>query len=81
MMDVAKEFNEYSDIIAKVKVINVKSESYYGKGYQDVKSRVPWIDNLKDELGWSPKVNLKDGIRSIFKFYKNDIANARQLID
>jgi len=81
MMDVAKEFNEYSDIIAKVKVINVKSESYYGKGYQDVKSRVPWIDNLKDELGWSPKIDLKDGIRAIFEFYKNDIANAKGLID
>tara|TARA_Y100000294_G_scaffold171865_1_gene185864 strand:- start:241 stop:1281 length:1041 start_codon:yes stop_codon:yes gene_type:complete len=81
MLNVASEIKEYSYIAEKVKVIDVDSDDYYGKGYQDVKSRVPWIDNLKDELGWSPKVDLKDGIRAIFEFYKNDIANAKNLID
>ena len=81
MLDVASEFKEFSSIVKKVRVVDVKSDNYYGEGYQDVKSRVPWIDNLKEELGWSPNVNLKDGVREIFKFYKNDIANARGLID
>ena len=81
MLNVASEIKEYSYIAEKVKVIDVDSDDYYGKGYQDVKSRVPWIDNLKDELGWSPKVDLKEGIRAIFEYYKNDIANAKNLID
>jgi len=46
MLDVASEIKEYSHIIGRVKVIGVDSDNYYGKGYQDVKSRVPWVDNL-----------------------------------
>ena len=80
MLDVASEIEEYSHMMKKVKIVDVHSDDYYGKGYQDVKSRVPWINNLKEELGWSPKINLKEGIREIFKYYKNDIVNAKNLL-
>ena len=81
MLEVASEIKEYAFVSEKVKTIHVNPDDYYGKGYQDVQSRVPWIDNLKDELGWRPKIDLKEGIRAIFEFYKNDIANAKNLID
>ena len=31
-----------------------RREKYYGAGYQDVQSRVPWIKNTVEELGWKP---------------------------
>ena len=31
---------------------------YYGAGYQDVQSRVPWIANTVEELGWTPKIDM-----------------------
>jgi nucleoside-diphosphate-sugar epimerase len=81
MLNIAREMEEYSDLARTTKIVDVHSEDYYGKGYQDVKSRVPWIDNLKDELGWSPKVNLNDGLKAIFEYYKDDISNAKNLIN
>ncbi|MCB1189588.1 MAG: bifunctional UDP-4-keto-pentose/UDP-xylose synthase [Flavobacteriales bacterium] len=81
MLNIASEIKEYANLAVNTKIIDVSSNEYYGKGYQDVKSRVPWIENAKDELGWTPKVDLNDGIKAIFEFYKNDISDAGGLVD
>jgi nucleoside-diphosphate-sugar epimerase len=44
MLDLAKSYPEYRDNAAKVKLVEVTSGDYYGKGYQDVQNRVPKID-------------------------------------
>lgn len=41
MLELAKEYPEYADGLAKVKVVETTSGEYYGKGYQDVQNRVP----------------------------------------
>ena len=41
------QYPQYSDAAKKVKIIEVSSDAYYGKGYQDVSSRIPAITNAK----------------------------------
>jgi hypothetical protein len=43
MLDLAKQYPEYRDSAAKVKLVETTSGEYYGKGYQDVQHRVPKI--------------------------------------
>ena len=30
------------------------------RGYQDIQTRVPWIENTRQDLDWEPKVNIRD---------------------
>ena len=79
MLELAKTYPEYRDNAAKVKLVEVTSGDYYGKGYQDVQNRVPAIDNTMKELGWAPKVDMKDALRHIFDAYRGQLDDARAL--
>ncbi|HEX7557545.1 MAG TPA: bifunctional UDP-4-keto-pentose/UDP-xylose synthase [Usitatibacter sp.] len=79
MLDLAKTYPEYRDNAAKVKLAEVTSGDYYGKGYQDVQNRVPKIDNTMAELGWSPRVDMKTALGHIFNAYRGQLEDARAL--
>jgi len=79
MLDLAKTYPEYRDNAAKVKLIDVTSGDYYGKGYQDVQNRVPKIDNTMSELGWAPSVDMKTALKHIFDAYRGQLEDARAL--
>jgi len=79
MLDLAKTYPEYRDSSARVKLVEVSSGEYYGKGYQDVQNRVPAIDNTMKELGWAPKVDMKSALRHIFDAYRGQLDDARAL--
>ena len=81
MLDIAKEFPEYQAGAQQVKIIEVDSAKYYGEGYQDIQTRVPWIENTKQELGWAPKVKVREALSNIFEAYRHEVENARALID
>ncbi|MEE7626013.1 bifunctional UDP-4-keto-pentose/UDP-xylose synthase [Methylobacter sp. Wu8] len=81
MLKIAKEHPEYKDLAAKVELIDTTANEYYGKGYQDVKTRVPWIGNTIDDLGWKPEVTVENALRNIFDAYSYEVAAARALID
>jgi nucleoside-diphosphate-sugar epimerase len=81
MMELANEIPEYQQGAKNVEIVDIDSETYYGKGYQDVKTRVPWIENTCEELDWKPEVEFKDALRNIFEAYKDEVADARALID
>ncbi|MEJ2721701.1 MAG: bifunctional UDP-4-keto-pentose/UDP-xylose synthase [bacterium] len=81
MLDIAAEFPEYKERAAQVELLDVSSHDYYGKGYQDIQTRVPWIENTKQELGWTPRVPLRDSLRGIFEAYRHEVADAGALID
>ena len=81
MLEIAREYPEYSAGAAKVTLLETSSEQYYGKGYQDIQTRVPWIDNTKQELGWAPEVTVRDALRGIFEAYRHEVADARALLD
>ena len=79
MLELAKTYPEYRRNAAKVRLVEVSSAKYYGKGYQDVQNRVPKIDNTKKELGWTPKVDMKTALSRIFDAYRGSIDEARSL--
>jgi nucleoside-diphosphate-sugar epimerase len=79
MLELAKDYPEYRESAARVRVLEVTSADYYGKGYQDVQNRVPRIDNTMQELGWAPKVTMKDALRYIFDSYRGQLEDAKAL--
>jgi nucleoside-diphosphate-sugar epimerase len=81
MLALAAEYPEYRDNAKRVQLIDTTSGEYYGKGYQDVSNRVPKIDNTRDELGWAPRVTMRDALKAIFEAYKGELGQARHLLD
>ncbi len=49
---------------AKIEVVG--SDTYYGKGYQDILTRKPSIRKAQQLLGWSPTVSLDDTLARTF---------------
>ncbi len=80
MLELAATYPEYRDHAAKVKILETSSGEYYGKGYQDVNRRMPKITNTQADLAWAPKVEMRDALRSIFDFYRDQVAAARDLV-
>ncbi len=81
MLELAKSYPEYKDAAAKVKLVETTSDVYYGKGYQDVQNRVPKIDNTMKDLDWAPKVDMRDALKGIFDAYRQELDEARHLVD
>ncbi len=81
MLNIAKDHPEYQHAAEQVELLETSADSYYGKGYQDVQTRVPWIDNTMQDLGWQPQVTVEDALRRIFDAYSHEVAAARQLLD
>ena len=81
MLKLAAEYPEYRANAAKVKLVDTTAGEYYGKGYQDVSNRVPKIENTRQELGWEPKVSMRDALKQIFEAYKGQISQASHLLD
>ncbi len=81
MLELAKDYPEYRENAAKVKLVEVSSGEYYGAGYQDVQNRVPSIANTMQELGWAPKVDMPTALKHIFDAYRTHIDDARELAE
>jgi nucleoside-diphosphate-sugar epimerase len=81
MVKLALEYPEYRDAAKKVKMVRTSSGTYYGKGYQDVQNRVPKITNTMRELGWKPRVGMRDALRNIYDAYRSHVVEARHLND
>jgi nucleoside-diphosphate-sugar epimerase len=79
MLERARAIPEFRDNAAKVAIVEVSADAYYGKGYQDVQNRVPKIDNTMAELGWSPKVDMGTALARIFDAYRAAPDAARDL--
>ena len=81
MLELAKSYPEYKDAAAKVKLVETTSDVYYGKGYQDVQNRVPKIENTMKDLDWAPKVDMREALKGIFDAYRQELDQARHLVD
>ena len=79
MLDLAKQYPEYRDTAAKVQLLEVSSNEYYGRGYQDVQNRVPAIANTMQDLAWEPRVDMATALRHIFDAYRGQLDDARAL--
>jgi nucleoside-diphosphate-sugar epimerase len=81
MVKLALEYPEYRDAAKKVKMVRTSSGTYYGKGYQDVQNRVPKITNTMRDLGWKPRIGMRDALRNIYDAYRSHVVEARHLND
>lgn len=81
MILLANEYPEYRKYARDAKIVGTTAEGYYGKGYQDVKNRVPYIENTKKELSWEPSVTMDDALRNIFEGYRTQVEEALELAD
>jgi nucleoside-diphosphate-sugar epimerase len=80
MLDLAKQYPEYAEGLAKVHVVETSSGEYYGEGYQDVQNRVPKIENTQRDLDWTPSVNMADALKAIFDYYRSQVGCALALV-
>ena len=54
-------------------IVEVTSGDYYGRGYQDIATRTPSILRAKEQLGWEPKVGLRDALeRTLHAFIEEN---------
>jgi len=60
---------EYRKIADSAQIVEVFSEDYYGKGYQDISSRKPSIEKATTMLGWEPKVPLDEALKRTLDFF------------
>ena len=81
MLELAKQYPEYAEGLAKVTVVETTSGEYYGKGYQDVQNRVPKIENTQRDLDWTPTVNMADALKGIFDYYRGQVSHAKDLVN
>jgi nucleoside-diphosphate-sugar epimerase len=81
MIAIGKQHPAYAKNAQKVKIKEVSSNDFYGKGYQDVQTRVPWVGNTKQELGWTPKGDMDSILKSVFDAYAAEVTSAAELID
>jgi len=81
MVKLALAYPEYRDNARKVKLVKTTAGEYYGKGYQDVQNRVPRIAGTTQDLGWKPKIGMREALERIFEAYRTHVQEARSLVE
>ncbi len=69
LVALVKTYPTYAPLAEKTKLLTVSSGDYYGKGYQDVLTRVPSIKNAEQYLGWKPTTDLKTALRKTLDYH------------
>jgi nucleoside-diphosphate-sugar epimerase len=69
IVDAFRDYPEYREHVAQVKIVRTSSGEYFGKYYQDIQTRVPSIENARSKLGWEPKVDLKTAIKHTLDYH------------
>jgi len=69
LIALVKEYPDYRDKAEACRIVEVTSDSYYGKGYQDMLTRVPSVKNAERRLGWRPVTGIDDALRKTLDFY------------
>ncbi len=64
-----KTYPKYKALADKVKLVTVSSGEYYGKGYQDIMTRVPSVKNAEKYLGWKPTTDLETALRKTLDYH------------
>lgn len=78
MIDLVTTYPNYAHLGHNAQIIEVNSEDYYGKGYQDILTRVPSIANARRYLGWEPKIDLVTALRNTLDYH---LANPQEALE
>lgn len=65
----SKKFPKIAKNASSTEIIITQASQYYGNAYQDVKLRVPSIQNISKKLKWSPKIDVDQAIEKMLEFY------------
>ncbi|WP_298273563.1 bifunctional UDP-4-keto-pentose/UDP-xylose synthase [Geobacter sp.] len=69
LIALVKEYPAYRDKAEACRIVEVSSGQFYGKGYQDMLTRVPSVKNARERLGWEPKTVIDEALRKTLDFY------------
>jgi nucleoside-diphosphate-sugar epimerase len=72
IVDLAKGYNKLKELAEKTEICVANSSEYYGKSYQDVQRRVPYIKKTEQILNWKPKIGIRDCLIKIMDYYFKD---------
>jgi len=64
------EFEKLSSKKYTGKIVFKSQKQFYGKGYEDIKIRVPDISEARKYLKWEPKTSLKQAIKLMLTSYR-----------
>jgi nucleoside-diphosphate-sugar epimerase len=80
MLAMAAHYPEYARTAASTRIVEATADDVYGRGYQDVRFRVPKIDDTMADLDWSPKVDMTTSLQRIFESYRTKVGEAGLLV-
>ncbi|MGA9032518.1 MAG: bifunctional UDP-4-keto-pentose/UDP-xylose synthase [Sulfuricaulis sp.] len=69
VLALVKTYPKYAPLAEKTRLVSVNSGDYYGKGYQDILTRVPSIRNAEKYLGWKPVTDFKTALRKTLDYH------------
>src|SRR5512137_1570818 len=69
LLKLVSEYPAYRERAEACRLIEVSSGDFYGKGYQDMLTRVPSVKNAKRCLGWEPVTSIDEALRKTLEFY------------
>jgi len=69
LRDMVKMYPDYAEKAENCVIAETTSDAFYGKGYQDMLTRVPSVKNAKNKLGWEPKTGIDEALKNTLDFY------------
>ncbi|GJM04926.1 MAG: hypothetical protein DHS20C09_09170 [marine bacterium B5-7] len=66
----AAEFQNGGDVLAEI--IDVSSEEFYGKGYEDSDRRIPDISKAQTLLSWNPQWDVVSTLKASMHYYVHE---------
>ncbi len=69
LKEAVARYPKFSHLAEKCEITAVSSSEYYGKGYQDIETRVPSIKKAGRCLGWAPRTDFDSGLKQTLDFY------------
>lgn len=78
MVALAPLYPHFRTHAKNIQVVSVDSGTHYGEGYQDVQSRVPHIANIQKDIGWEPKVSMREALERTFEAYVTYLETPRR---
>jgi nucleoside-diphosphate-sugar epimerase len=78
MVETATTMPQLRERAQAATITTVTSGNYYGKYYQDIQIRVPAIDAVREQLGWSPTTDMRTAVRKTIDYYVQQEAMQRQ---
>ena len=69
VVETIKQYPDYRELAERINIVTVSANDYYGKGYQDVSSRVPAIHNAKRLLDWEPTYDMQTALKHTLDYH------------